>query len=215
MTSTTVVDRSGAKPPALTREAKRGLWGGILFSLGFTALIWLGGQVLNRPAFLPDQGASWYYWKLPVPTFWSRATAWGGYLLHQLAVWGLIFYAQTRVKRYTKGLHRVNLIALGANAFFILLHFVQTQLWYDGLAQDVSIWSSQGSVILMLVMILLMENRRRVSFGVTKPLSPTRQGASSADTTAMFSRGRSSTPSGITRWNLRPVISLASCICSC
>ena len=34
----------------------------------------------------------------------------------------------------------------------------------DGLAQDVSIFSSQGSVILMLVAILLMENQRRGLF---------------------------------------------------
>jgi hypothetical protein len=50
---------------------------------------------------------------------------------------------------------------LGLNALFIVLHFAQTHLWYDGIAQDVSIWTSQGSVILMLVLILLMENRRR------------------------------------------------------
>jgi hypothetical protein len=156
----------------LTPEAKRTLWGGILFSLIFTGLIWAGGLILRRPDFLPDQGASWYYWKLPNPTFWSRATAWGGYVLHQLAAWGLILYAQTRVKRYTKGLHRVNLVALGVNALFILLHFVQTQIWYDGLAQDVSIWSSQGSVILMLVMILIMENKRRGLFwGHKAPIS--------------------------------------------
>ena len=74
------------------------------------------------------------------------------------------YYAQTRVKKYSTGLHPVNLIALGANVFFILLHFVQTQIWYDGLAQDVSIFSSQGSVILMLVAILLMENKRRGLF---------------------------------------------------
>ena len=70
------------------------------------------------------------------------------------------------------GLHSLNWIALGANALFILLHFVQTHLWYDGLAQDVSIWSSQGSVILMLVMILLMENQRRGLFwGKKAPIS--------------------------------------------
>jgi hypothetical protein len=60
--------------------------------------------------------------------------------------------------------HKINIIALGANAFFILLHFVQTQFWYDGLAQDVSIWSSQISVIILLVWVLLMENRRRGLF---------------------------------------------------
>jgi hypothetical protein len=41
-------------------------------------------------------------------------------------------------------LHKLNIIALGMNAVFILLHLFQTQIWYDGLAQDVSIWSSQA-----------------------------------------------------------------------
>jgi hypothetical protein len=152
------------KRTILTPDAKRALWGGILFSLLFTGLIWWAGGRLDNIELLPDQGASWYYWKLPNPTFWSRLTAWGFYALHQLASWGLIYYAQTRVGRYTKGLHKVNVVALGVNAFFILLHFVQTHVWYDGLAQDVSIWTSQGSVILMLVVILLMENKRRGLF---------------------------------------------------
>jgi hypothetical protein len=156
----------------ITSTAKRALWGGILFSLAFTALIWWAGHWLDRSSFLPDQGASWYFWKLPNPTVWTRLTAWGFYVAHQLAMWGLIYYAQTRVKRYTGGLHRVNRIALGVNAFFIVLHFIQTHIWYDGLAQDVSIWSSQGSVVLMLVMILIMENRRRGLFwGKPGPVS--------------------------------------------
>ncbi|MEZ0395761.1 MAG: hypothetical protein ABWK53_04950 [Anaerolineales bacterium] len=146
------------------RTAKLALWGGIAFSLLFTALIWWAGERLNAIPLLPDQGAAWYYWKLPEPTFWTRLTAWGFYALHQVTLWGLIYYAQTRVKKYTGGLHPVNLWALGVNAFFILLHFVQTHIWYDGLAQDVSIFSSQGSVILMLVAILLMENQRRGLF---------------------------------------------------
>jgi hypothetical protein len=160
----TASSKSSSGVTTLSTAAKHALWGGILFSLIFTAIIWAGGQILNRPDFLPDTGASWYYWQRPAPTFWSRATAWSMYALHQVAIWGLIYYAQTRVKRYTQGLHKVNVAALGVNAFFIVLHFVQTQFWYDGLAQDVSIWTSQGSVILMLVMILLMENRRRGLF---------------------------------------------------
>ena len=143
------------------RTARIALWGGIAFSLAFTMLIWWAGQRLDSVRLLPDQGVAWYYWKLPEPTFWTRLTSWGFYALHQITLWGLIFYAQTRVKKYTKGLHPVNLWALGANAFFLLLHFVQTHVWYDGIAQDVSIFSSQGSVILMLVAILLMENQRR------------------------------------------------------
>src|SRR5512136_2376853 len=146
------------------RTAKIALWGGIGFSLAFTALIWWTGQRLASIPHLPDQGAAWYYWKLATPTFWSHFTAWMLYTLHQVTFWGLIYYAQTRVKTYSKGLHPVNLAALGVNAFFILLHFVQTHIWYDGLAQDVSIFSSQGSVILMLVAILLMENQRRGLF---------------------------------------------------
>ena len=148
------------------------LWGGLLFSLIFTAVIWYTGQWLADVPHLPDQGASWYYWKLPEPTFWGRLTSWGFYLAHQFALWGLIWYAQRHVKRYSTSLHRVNFIALAANAAFIVLHLVQTHIWYDGLAQDTSIFASQGSVIVLLVWILLMENPRRgLIFGKRLPIS--------------------------------------------
>jgi hypothetical protein len=144
----------------------------ILFSLAFTGLIWLLGARLDGIERLPDQGASWYFWKLAEPTFWSRATSWGFYLMHQLSLWGMIYYAQTRIRRYSDGLRPFNLMALGVNAFFVLLHLLQTHLWYDGLAQDVSIWSSQGSVIVLLIWVLLMENDRRgLFFGARVPLS--------------------------------------------
>ena len=147
------------------------LAGGLVFSLAFTALIWWTGRYLAGIPHLPDEGASWYYWKLPAPTVWSRVTAWGLYLAHQISLWGLIYYAQTRVKKYTTGLHRVNVFALGVNALFLFLHLLQTQVWYDGLAQDVSIFTSQGSVIVMLVWILLMENSRRgLFFGKKAPI---------------------------------------------
>jgi hypothetical protein len=52
-----------------------------------------------------------------------------------------------------------------------VLHLIQTHLWYDGLAQDVSVFSSQGSVIVLLVWVLLMENNRRgMFFGKKLPL---------------------------------------------
>jgi hypothetical protein len=153
--------KKSASPLDNPRVAKIALWGGIAFSALFVALIWWAGKRLDAVRLLPDQGVAWYYWKLPTPTFWTHFTAWMFYALHQITLWGLIFYAQTRVKKYTNGLHPVNLWALAANAFFLVLHFIQTHIWYDGLAQDVSIFSSQGSVILMLVAILLMENKRR------------------------------------------------------
>ena len=80
----------------------------------------------------------------------------------------LIAYAQRtagrRRPRYSNSLRSVNYPALGVNGFFILLHLAQTHLWYDGLAQDVSIWSALGSVVVMLVWVLLMENPRRGLF---------------------------------------------------
>ena len=145
-------------------QATTALWGGILFSLVFTAVIWAVRPWLPQIDFLPDAGASWYYWKLPEPTAITRASAWGGYILHQVFVWWTIYQAQTGNLKYTNGLHRINIIALAGNAAFVVLHLIQTAIWYDGLAQDTSIFSSQGSVILMLVMILLMENQRRGLF---------------------------------------------------
>ncbi|MFC4119299.1 hypothetical protein [Nonomuraea zeae] len=152
-------------------SAGRVLAAGVAASLVLTGLVWLLGQRLHGVALLPDQGASWYYWKLPEPTVWTRLSAWGGYAAHQIAFWWLIHYAQTKVGRYSSGLHPVNVVALAVNTGFVVLHLLQTQLFYDGLAQDVSIFSSQGSVILLLVAVLLMENRRRgLFFGRPAPI---------------------------------------------
>lgn len=151
--------------------AGRALLLGVAASAAMTGLIWLLGGRLQDVELLPDQGAAWYYWKLPDPTPWTRLSAWLGYAAHQIVFWWLIHYAQTRVRRYTGGLHPVNVAALAVNTAFIALHVLQTHLFYDGLAQDVSIFSSQGSVILLLVAVLLMENRRRgLFFGKPAPL---------------------------------------------
>lgn len=148
------------------------LWGGIAFSAIFTGIIWLLGERLQAFPKLPDQGPAWYYWKLADPTWITRLSAWGLYAIHQITMWVMIYYAQTRIRKYTPGLHPINVLALGVNALFVVLHLVQTHVFYDGLAQDVSIFSSQGSVILMLVWILLMENKRRgMFFGKKAPIS--------------------------------------------
>ncbi|MEV6303334.1 hypothetical protein AB0M02_28250 [Actinoplanes sp. NPDC051861] len=139
-----------------------------------TGLVWLLGQSLHGVTLLPDQGASWYYWKLPEPTAWTRLSAWLGYAAHQILSWGFIWYAQTRVKRYSSGLKPINLLAIAMNLAFIALHAAQTRVFYDGLAQDVSIFSSQGSVVLLLVVVLLMENRRRgLAAGKRAPIPAT------------------------------------------
>jgi len=145
-------------------RANHALWAGIAFCAAVIVLIWATAPLLPHIDFRPDAGAGWYYWQLPEPTTWTRMTAWGGYLLHQATIWGLIAYAQHRRPPTTAGLHPVNVVALAANAAFVLLHWGQTHVTYDGLAQDVSIWTSFGSVALLLVVVLVMENRRRGLF---------------------------------------------------
>ncbi len=137
---------------------------GVLFLLGYIGLIVLVRPYFPEIDFLPDTSYLWYYWKLPEASIWARLTSWFGYLLHQVTIWYLIYYAQNNKLTYKKFLHPVNVAALAANAFFVLLHLAQSWGWYDGLAQDTPIWSSQNAVIVMLVMILLMENKRRGLF---------------------------------------------------
>jgi hypothetical protein len=154
-------------------KLKTVLWSGLIFSALFVFIIWLADPLLSRFVLDPGDGTGTFYdWQLKDQTFLGQFTAWGFYAIHQVSLWSLIYYAQTRVKTYSKGVHLINIWALGVNAFFILLHFVQTHIWYDGLAQDVSSFSSQGSVILMLCAILVMENKRRgMFFGAKAPFS--------------------------------------------
>ncbi len=158
----TIIKEKQLHLPAIS--SVNAMWVGVLFSLLATLLIWAIGGRLNEVSLLSDQGSSWYYWKLPNPTFWTRFSAWGSYTLHQLIIWYLIYYGQRNKLRYSDKLHRVNFVALGVNAFFILWHVVQSHIWYDGLAQDMPVWSSQWSVIILLVAVLLMENQRRGLF---------------------------------------------------
>lgn len=150
------------RPVKESTASSTALWGGILFSFAFTALIWYAGAHWLVPgALTPDRPGFWYEWQLQEPTVWTRATAWAGYVLHQVGIWWLIWTAQKERPGYTGRLHRFNVLALGVNAVGIALHFVQTQIWYDGLAQDVHEGTAQWSVILLLIVVLAMENKRR------------------------------------------------------
>lgn len=145
---------------------------GVLFVIAFCALVFVTGPWLASVPHLPDTGASWYFWKLPNPTWLTRFTVWSLYLAHQFTLWGLIAWARKQNLKVSSGLHRVNFLALGLNALFVVLHWAQTNFTYDGLAQDVSIWSSLGSVAFLLIWVLLMENPRRgLFFGWKAPIS--------------------------------------------
>lgn len=141
-------------------------WLSLLLSVLATASILLLEPRLSQIELLPDQGFAWYYWKLPEQTLGGQISAWSFYILHQVFFWGLIWWAtKNREKlRNRNKLHMVNIVGLVGTGFFIGLHYLQTAVWYDGLAQDTSVFSSQVSVIFLLVLVLLMEAPRRGLF---------------------------------------------------
>lgn len=144
---------------------------GVAFSALFTALTWALGDRLATVPHLPDAGPSWYYWKLAEPTALTRGVVWSLYAAHQLFSWGTIAWAQRAKLSTTAGLHKVNVVALVGNALFALLHLAQTHVTYDGLAQDVHVFSSLASVAILLIWVLLMETPRRgLFFGARVPL---------------------------------------------
>lgn len=150
------------QPTDESLSLKRSFIIALIASAALTGLIAALGPLLARVPHLPDRGAAWYFWKLPSPTFWSRFTSWGLYALHQLSVWTLVFLSMRKPRPSRPS--RITIAFLLVNLLFILLHLLQTHLWYDGLAQDVPIWTSQYSVIVMLVLMLVMLNPRRGLF---------------------------------------------------
>jgi len=124
-----------------------------------------------------------YFWQLPEETRdWvgSQTTAWIFYALHQLAVWSTIYFAQLEFStqgkftangvnkkespKYTSELRQINWISLFLNGVFWLLHLLHTHTYYDATAPTAHEMSSQGSVILMLVFVLMMEGPKRGLF---------------------------------------------------
>jgi hypothetical protein len=124
-----------------------------------------------------------YFWQLPEETRdWasSQSTAWLFYAMHQLCIWCTIYVAQLEFStqgsfqkhgvnkapgpKYTTSLRRINWISLGLNGFFWLLHLLHTHVWYDATAPTAHEMSSQGSVILMLIFVLMMEGPKRGLF---------------------------------------------------
>lgn len=145
------------------RAVDYGLIVTVLVCLGIVALgTWLLRFELATPP--ADDIGFFYEWKLAEPTFWSRATIWIGFAVHQLLVWGTIWYARAHYDKYTDKLRPANYWALAINAVFVGLHYLQTAFFYDGIAQDIPSWTAQYAVIMMLVVILAMENKRRGLF---------------------------------------------------
>lgn len=142
-------------------------WWGLAFCAAAMGTVLGFGPYSDASMFIEDQGDWWYYWQLKDASFITRMSAWVPYTAHIVSIWFLIYHAKNAEDtkpRYIFGLHRFNVWALGINAFFILLHIAQTKFFYDGLAQDVHELTSMGSVVLMLFLIMVMENKRRGMF---------------------------------------------------
>ncbi|MGY5874524.1 MAG: hypothetical protein RTU30_02150 [Candidatus Thorarchaeota archaeon] len=142
------------------------VWVGmILFGVLFTILIFVLGPLLDRFVLGPDTGAEWYYWQLPTRNDLAMLITWSFYLSQQIIVWGLIYWGMKKYgKSTTTGLTGYNYAMIVTTIAFAFLHLFQTHVTYDGLAKDIPIWTSQGSVIVMLVLILIIENPRRGLF---------------------------------------------------
>jgi hypothetical protein len=158
------------KNPQKANSAKY-VWAfGVLFAFSFVFLIWALGPNLKHftDTLIQRNDIWWYYWKMPARDFWGMNIAWAMYLANQTSIWAIIYFAQKNRFGFrnanSRGLPKYTLFALAITVTFVFLHLIQTQIWFDGLAQDVPILTSQGSVIVLLSIVLIIENQRRGLF---------------------------------------------------
>ena len=135
---------------------------GVIASLAFTAVIGVTAANLSGFQIVGKTGIAFYYpWQLSEPNVTAQLTAWAGYLLHNITAWVILYFAQREKPWFRNHLRWFNWAMIATHFIFIILHIVQTQLFYDGLAQDVPEVTAQGSVALMLIIIILFETPRR------------------------------------------------------
>jgi uncharacterized membrane protein YhdT len=134
---------------------------GILASLAFTAIIAATATNLTGFEIVGKTVPFAYPWRLTVPDATARLTAWGFYLVHNIIAWVIIYLAKREKPKYGNDLRWFNWSMIATNVIFILLHIVQTQIWYDGLAMDVPEVTALGSVAIMLMIIIILETPRR------------------------------------------------------
>jgi hypothetical protein len=139
------------------------VWYSLATALALTAIIWLtAGNLASRFDIVNEKYFAFYYpWQTRNPSTMAYISAWTGYALHNIAAWVIIYLARKEKPKYASNFRWFNWAMLAVNLGFFGLHWVQTQIWYDGLAIAVPEVTSQGSVILMLVLILILETPRR------------------------------------------------------
>lgn len=138
--------------------------GSIVVALILVLVIVAIDPIVADVGLAPDSGASHYYWKLTERNTLNMSIVW---LLFIVQFVGNLYLIRKRLGESSRDFTNGNMRLLGFNLLFIILHFIQSIIGYDGLAQDVSVFSSQYSVILVLVTIILMEiPRRGLIFGI-------------------------------------------------
>ena len=148
--------------PTKSKTTLKYIFSGVLISAVLTAVISLTAANLSHFNIVGQTDIPFAYpWRLLERSDMARITAWLGYILHNLLVWGLIWYAKREKPKYTNSLHWFNRVLISVNILFVLLHIGQTQIWYDGLAQDVPEITALGSVAVMLMIIIILETPRR------------------------------------------------------
>lgn len=135
--------------------------GGVFISAALTAVIGFTAAGLSRFQIVGPTVPFAYPWRLAAPNSAALITAWGAYLLHNIIVWGIIYFAQRQQPKFSNNLSWFNWALIATNVGFILLHIVQSQLWFDGLAASVPEISALGSVAVMLMVIIIFETPRR------------------------------------------------------
>jgi uncharacterized membrane protein YhdT len=134
---------------------------GVLLSAVLTAIIAVTAANLTGFEIVGKTVPFAYPWRLSNPAAASRLSAWGLYLSHNITAWVIIYLAQRQKPKYGNDLRWFNWAMIATSFVFILLHIGQTQIWYDGLAQDVPELSALGSVAIMLAIIIILETPRR------------------------------------------------------
>lgn len=136
----------------------------IAVSVLLVIVIVLINPIVSDVTLAPDSGASHYYWKLPVRNQINMIIVWSLFFIH---LFGNYYLIRGRLKDNRRDFTQANINILVFNLIMVVIHYGQSIIGYDGLAQDVSVFSSQYSVIFVLVTIILMEiPRRGLIFGI-------------------------------------------------
>lgn len=135
--------------------------GSIFVAGAFTAVIGLTAANLARFQIVGPTVPFAYPWRLMQPNIFAELTAWGGYLLHNILVWAIIYFAQRERPKFGNDMRWFNWALIATNGSFIVLHIVQSQLWFDGLAANVPEITALGSVAVLLMIIIIFETPRR------------------------------------------------------